>query len=107
MEDQLKDFEKLSYSEMKVLAIESGKIAVAELLKVARKPLVVSDEDDEDLSSDKLTRAAQAKKMALFDAFEMMAKLEQEQNIIDSANGEVNQPATNFTERLAKTPGQK
>jgi hypothetical protein len=107
MEDQLKDFEKLSYSEMKVIAIESGKIAVSELLKVARKALPVDDTDDNELSDDKLTRAAQAKKMALFDAFEMMAKLEQEQNILDSASGEVSQPASNFTERLAKIPGQK
>ena len=65
---------------MKVLA--SGEKAVNELIKVAEEAIVT--DSPEDLTADKLKNAAQAKKTAIFDALEILQRMEAErQDIID------------------------
>jgi hypothetical protein len=60
--------------------IQAGQIAVEELIKVAKEAIVDSGED---ISADRLKNAAATKKLAIFDAFEILKKIEEEENIIE------------------------
>ena len=53
---------------------------VVELIKVAREEIVDSDED---ISADRLKNAAATKKLAIFDAFEILNRIHEEENILD------------------------
>ena len=60
--------------------IQAGHIAVDELIKVAKEPII---DFGPDISADRLKNAAATKKLAIFDAFEILSKINEEQNIID------------------------
>ena len=60
--------------------IQAGHIAVDELIKVAKAPII---DFGPDISADRLKNAAATKKLAIFDAFEILSKINEEQNIID------------------------
>lgn len=60
--------------------IQAGQIAVKELIKVAQEPIV---DTDEDVSADRLKNAAATKKLAIFDAFEILKRLEEEENLLE------------------------
>ena len=60
--------------------IQAGRVAVEELIKVAKEPIM---EFGPDLSADRLKNAAATKKLAIFDAFEILSRINEEQNIID------------------------
>lgn len=62
--------------------IQAGYIAVEQLIKVAKEDIIKPDPED-DLSVDKLKNAAAAKRLAIFDAFEILAKVETERNILE------------------------
>lgn len=75
--------------EKKQKLIEAGYIAVDELIKVAEEPIInkisaTSESGTDDLAADKLTRAAQAKKIAIMDAFEILNKIEENENELES-----------------------
>ena len=59
--------------------IQAGYRAVDELVKVAKEPIV---ETDDDVSADRLKNAAATKKLAIFDALEILNRIEQEQAIL-------------------------
>ena len=61
--------------------IQAGYRAVDELVKVAKEPIV---ETDDDLSADRLKNAAATKKLAIFDALEILNRIEQEQAILEN-----------------------
>lgn len=87
-------------TDLKKRIIDSGYKAVEELIKVAEERIVTHMDDD--LSADKLKNAAQAKKLAIMDAFEILKRVEEENNIIEGiVNSQVN---TNrgFAESRAK-----
>lgn len=68
----------------------AGRKSVEELIKVAEESIIhgrLADGDGDDLSADKLTRAAQAKKIAIMDAFEILEKVEQVENDIAETEG--------------------
>jgi hypothetical protein len=67
--------------EIKSKIIEAGYAAVDELIEVARDKIISNDEND--LSSDKLKNAAATKKLALFDAFEILSRLQSEEEAIE------------------------
>jgi hypothetical protein len=52
---------------------------VEELIKVAKEKIVDSDDD---VSADRLKNAAATKKLAIFDAFEILKRLEEEEQIL-------------------------
>ena len=52
-----------------------------ELIKVAEEAILDNGEDD--LSADKLKNAAATKKLAIFDAFEILTRIELEEKIIN------------------------
>ncbi|ASF00673.1 hypothetical protein [uncultured virus] len=59
--------------------IESAQKAVEELIKVAKEKIVDSDDD---VSADRLKNAAATKKLAIFDAFEILNRIQDEQQAI-------------------------
>lgn len=95
--------EGIDIVKMKEQIIQAGIKSVQELIKVAEKEIVIEDGvEDDDLTADKLTRAAQAKKIAIMDSFEILAKIEQEQASLEASRGDKSTPPTSFAERLAK-----
>ena len=50
------------------------------MIKVAKEPIVDSGDD---VSADRLKNAAATKKLAIFDAFEILNRIEDEKNILE------------------------
>ncbi len=71
--------------------IRAGQVAVEELIKVAKEPIVDSDDD---ISADRLKNAAATKKLAIFDAFEILSRIQAEQDILDEKPKEVKKETT-------------
>ena len=51
-----------------------------ELIKVAEEAIL--NNGDDDLSADKLKNAAATKKLAIFDAFEILTRIEEEEKLL-------------------------
>ena len=51
-----------------------------ELIKVAKEPIVDSDDD---ISADRLKNAAATKKLAIFDAFEILNRIQEEEDMLE------------------------
>jgi len=69
----------MSTKETKKRIIQAGHKAVEELIKVAKEAIV---ESDDDLAADRLKNAAATKKLAIFDAFEILNRIEEENNML-------------------------
>ena len=70
----------MNIKETKKNIILAGHKAVEELIKVAKEAIVDSDDD---LTADKLKNAAATKKLAIFDAFEILNRIEEEENLLE------------------------
>ena len=70
----------MNIKETKKSIIQAGQKAVDELIKVAKEPIVDSDDD---ISADRLKNAAATKKLAIFDAFEILQRIQEEENLIN------------------------
>ena len=80
--------------------IQAGHKAVEELIKVAKEAIVDSDDD---ISADRLKNAAATKKLAIFDAFEILNRIEEENNIIDNKITDKKETTfSGFAERRSK-----
>ncbi len=71
----------MNIKETKKSIIQAGYRAVEELIKVAKEDIVDSDDD---ISADRLKNAAATKKLAIFDAFEILNRIEEEERILDN-----------------------
>ena len=60
--------------------IQAGRIAVEELIKVAKEPII---DFGPDISADRLKNAAATKKLAIFDAFEILKRIQEEQAMLE------------------------
>ena len=69
--------------------IQAGYKAVDELIKVAKEEIV---DTDEDVSADRLKTAAATKKLAIFDAFEILNRIEEEKSMLDGKQKEEAKP---------------
>jgi len=89
--------------EIKLRIIEAGYKAVNHLVKVAEED-IIDTESDTDVSADKMKNAAAAKKLAIFDAFEILSRIELEKENLDSAERGVSKTDTKkgFAERRSK-----
>ena len=65
--------------------IQAGYKAVDELIKVAKEEII---DTEEDVSADRLKNAAATKKLAIFDAFEILNRLQEEQDMLDGKTKE-------------------
>ena len=70
----------MSTKETKKNIILAGQVAVEELIKVAKEPIVDSGDD---VSADRLKNAAATKKLAIFDAFEILSRIQEEENLLE------------------------
>ena len=61
--------------------IQAGQVAVKELIKVAKEPII---DFGPDISADRLKNAAATKKLAIFDAFEILEIIQEEKNILEN-----------------------
>ena len=64
--------------EIRQRIIRAGRRAVEELIKVAEEGIIVHDDPESDIAPDRLKNAAATKKLAIFDAFEILNRIELE-----------------------------
>ena len=69
----------MNIKETKKNIIQAGHKAVEELIKVAKEAIVDSEDD---ISADRLKNAAATKKLAIFDAFEILNRIQEEENLL-------------------------
>lgn len=70
----------MDIKETKLNIIQAGQKAVNELIKVAEEKIV---DGSDDISADRLKNAAATKKLAIFDAFEILNRIEEERRMLD------------------------
>jgi len=76
----------MNIKETKLKIIQAGQKAVEELIKVAKEKIVDSDDD---VSADRLKNAAATKKLAIFDAFEILTRIQIEEDILNEKPKEI------------------
>ncbi len=81
----------MNTKETKKKIIQAGQKAVEELIKVAKEKIVDSDDD---VSADRLKNAAATKKLAIFDAFEILQRIQQEEDMLNDKSKEVKEQKT-------------
>jgi len=93
----------MNSKEIKLKIIEAGHRAVEQLIKVAREEIIKHDLED-GLSADRLKNAAATKKLAIFDAFEILSRIDTEQEAIESLDKGESKTNTKqgFAERRSK-----
>ncbi len=91
----------MSTKETKKRIIQAGHKAVEELIKVAKEKIV---ETEDDVSADRLKNAAATKKLAIFDAFEILNRIQDEQDMLDGKAKEEKKEESfsGFAERRSK-----
>jgi hypothetical protein len=73
-----------STRELRLRIIASGRIAVEELIKIAKEPIVNYGDEAPALAADRLKNAAATKKLAIFDALDILARIDAEEEILNS-----------------------
>lgn len=73
----------MDIKETKKNIVQAGHKAVLELIKVAEEAILDNGEDD--LAADKLKNAAATKKLAIFDAFEILSRIEEEERMLNES----------------------
>jgi hypothetical protein len=82
--------------------IKAGELAVKQLVKVAKEEIIKPDPDDE-LAADRLKNAAATKKLAIFDAFEILNRIEAERAMLEeSGSSSKNTSSGGFAERRSR-----
>ena len=75
----------MSTKETKKNIIQAGRVAIKELIKVAKEPII---DYGPDISADRLKNAAATKKLAIFDAFEILNRIQEEENLLEGKTPE-------------------
>ena len=75
----------MNIKETKRRIIQAGHRAVEELIKVAKEEIV---DTEDDISADRLKNAAATKKLAIFDAFEILTRIQEEENLLEGKDPE-------------------
>jgi hypothetical protein len=92
--------------EIKLRIIEAGYKAVTHLIKVAEEDIISTEIEGMsiDLAADKMKNAAAAKKLAIFDAFEILSRIEAEKENLESVEKGISKTDTKqgFAERRSK-----
>ena len=72
----------MNIKETKKLIIQAGHRAVEELINVAKEKIITNTDDD--VSADRLKNAAATKKLAIFDAFEILNRIQEEETLLNN-----------------------
>jgi len=93
----------MSNREIKLKIIAAGHRAIEELVKIAQEPILGGNEDG-DIAADKIKNAAATKRLAIFDAFEILNKIESEKEALDFADKGISKVDSKqgFAERRSK-----
>lgn len=87
--------------------ISAGERAVEELIKVAEEEIITGKPDD-DLAADRLKNAAATKKLAIFDAFEILQRIENERQKLNGEDSTENSKgADKGFQSFAESRGRK
>jgi|TARA_R110000824_G_scaffold230243_2_gene417856 hypothetical protein len=89
----------MNVKELKLSIIEAGEKAVKQLVKVAKEEIIKLEAEDP-LAADKLKNAAATKKLAIFDAFEILKRIEEEKELLE---GNVLEKKTNTPKGFAES----
>ncbi len=89
----------MNSDELKRQIVSAGRRAVEQLIKVAKEDIIKPDIEDE-LAADRLKNAAATKKLAIFDAFEILNKIDVEEENLKDVNVKVSNQG--FAERKSK-----
>lgn len=98
---------------MKLRIIQAGQKAVEELIKVAEEPIIgekgtmIIDGEEmplnsDELSADKLKNAAATKKLAIFDAFEILTRIQAEENVLNEIEPDKKESFRGFAEERSR-----
>ena len=91
----------MTTKETKRNIIQAGRKAVEELIKVAEEKIITNTEDD--VSADRLKNAAATKKLAIFDAFEILTRIQEEEAVLENKPKEENKKTfSGFAERRSR-----
>ena len=91
----------MNAKDLKSSIIQAGYKAVHELIRVAEEEIIVEGGEDE-LAADRLKNAAATKKLAIFDAFEILTRIEAEKNLMENKPAEDKQSFSGFAEKRSK-----
>lgn len=92
----------MNSKELKIQIIEAGRKAVKQLIKVAKEEIIKPDPEDE-LAADRLKNAAATKKLAIFDAFEILNRIDgEEESLKELDNVKQIDTKQGFAERRSK-----
>ncbi len=91
----------MNIKETKKRIIQAGHKAVDELIKVAKEAIVDSGDD---ITADRLKNAAATKKLAIFDAFEILNRIQDEEGLLEGKEPEEKKTSTfkGFVESRSK-----
>ena len=91
----------MNIKETKRNIIQAGHKAVEELIKVAKEAIVDSGDD---ITADRLKNAAATKKLAIFDAFEILNRIQDEEDMLNNKTKETVEETSfgGFAERRSK-----
>ena len=76
----------MNIKETKKTIILAGQVAVEELIKVAKEAIVDSGDD---ITADRLKNAAATKKLCIFDAFEILTRIQAEEDLLNEKPKEI------------------
>ena len=91
----------MDIKQIKLEIIKAGNLAVLQLIKVDKEDIIKYDKDDE-LAPDRLKNVAATKKLAIFDAFEILKRIEDEKNMLEGNNIKSNNLPKGFAESRSK-----
>jgi hypothetical protein len=77
----------MDIKETKKSIIQAGKEAVDELIKVAMSTILMGNEVDPE--PEKLKNAAATKKLAIFDAFEILNRIQEEERMLEDSEKQI------------------
>jgi len=86
---------------IKIEIIHAAEKAVQELIKIAKEGIIKEELDDSEISADRLKNAAATKKLAIFDAFEILSRIESETAMLENEESDKKE-INSFAERRAK-----
>lgn len=90
----------MNAKDLKSNIIQAGYKAVHELIRVAEEEIIV--EGDDELAADRLKNAAATKKLAIFDAFEILTRIEAEKNLMENKPVDAKESFSGFAERRSR-----
>jgi len=90
--------------EVRERIIAAGYVAVEQLVRVAKEDILKPvDDESPSLAADRLKNAAATKRLAIFDAFEILKKIEEEKNaLLESDVPNKAESKQGFAERRSK-----